>query len=105
MEYDMREFMGSCVTAYLDHTGLKREALRSVDTPFLPAPPGGGDFVSDDTEQGGELAHVACSVFMKLLYGARLARWDLLRAIGLLATRITKWSCPAPAGVLRQLHC
>ena len=69
----MREFMASCVTAYLDHTGLKADALRCVPTPFLPAPPGGGDGLPDDDEGGGELAQVACSVLMKVLYGARLA--------------------------------
>ena len=29
---------------------------------------------------------------MKVLYGARAARWDLLKAVQLLASRITKWS-------------
>ena len=29
---------------------------------------------------------------MKVLYGARAARWDLLKAVQLLATRVTKWS-------------
>ena len=40
----------------------------------------------------GILAPLACAVLMKFLYGARLARWDLLRAIGLLASRVTKCS-------------
>ena len=39
-----------------------------------------------------ELDHVAASVLMKIFYAARVARWDLLRAIGYLATRITKWT-------------
>eukprot|EP00972_Heterocapsa_arctica_P111151 16364210-Heterocapsa_arctica.AAC.1 len=29
---------------------------------------------------------------MKILYGARLARFDLLRAVRALATTITKWN-------------
>ena len=56
----------------------------------------------------GELSDIACSVLLKLLYAARLARWDLLRAIGILSSRITKWTpflrqSAAPAHVLCQL--
>ena len=35
---------------------------------------------------------IASAVLMKVLYGARAARWDLLKAVQLLATRVTKWS-------------
>ena len=38
-----------------------------------------------------ELQPLAARILMKVFYGARLARYDLLRAIGYLATRITKW--------------
>ena len=39
----------------------------------------------------GELANDASSVLMKVLYGARMARFDLLRAVCALATCVTKW--------------
>eukprot|EP00975_Prorocentrum_lima_P005365 1160619-Prorocentrum_lima.AAC.1 len=29
---------------------------------------------------------------MKILYGARMARYDLLRAVAYLATAVTKWT-------------
>eukprot|EP00972_Heterocapsa_arctica_P095808 14133799-Heterocapsa_arctica.AAC.1 len=35
---------------------------------------------------------------MKILYGARLARFDLLRAVGALATTITKWDSKGYVG-------
>ena len=38
------------------------------------------------------LAPVACAVLMKLMYGARMARWDLLKVMQMLFTRVTKWS-------------
>ena len=38
----------------------------------------------------GVLASVACSIFMKILWSARLARPDLLPAVNHLATRVTK---------------
>ena len=40
----------------------------------------------------GVLAPSACSIIMKVFYGARLCRPDLLRAITFLACTITKWS-------------
>ena len=40
----------------------------------------------------GELAPHAASVLMKLLYAARIARFDLLRSINMLARNATKWS-------------
>ena len=39
----------------------------------------------------GLLAPIACKVLMEILYGARLARFDLLRPIAALASKITKW--------------
>ena len=57
-----------------------------------------------DGKQGGELQPYAAKVLMKLLYGARLARFDLLRAINNLATYITKWTpdCDQP---LHRIMC
>ena len=40
----------------------------------------------------GRLKAIASKVLMKVLYSARLARYDLLRAIGFLATQITTWT-------------
>ena len=35
---------------------------------------------------------IAATVLMKTLYAARMARFDLLRAIGALASRIMRWT-------------
>jgi hypothetical protein len=93
MEYDMRDFMRSCVDKYLEVTETDEKSLKRAETPFL-AMPGGGDTPPDPegAEELGELTYGASSILMKLLYGARLARWDLLRAIGILSSRVTKWS-------------
>ena len=40
----------------------------------------------------GSLAPHAASVLMKLLYAARIARFDLLRSINALAGNVTKWT-------------
>ena len=44
------------------------------------------------TAQGpGALAGIACKILMKILYAARMCRYDLLKAVGSLASRVTKW--------------
>ena len=48
--------------------------------------------VPGDEVPKGELAPHAASVLMKLLYAARIARFDLLRSINMLARNVTKWS-------------
>ena len=51
-----------------------------------------GDDVSSGESARGALAPHAASVLMKLLYAARIARFDLLRSINLLARNVTKWT-------------
>ena len=45
-----------------------------------------------DEESKGELADAAASILMKILYGARMGRWGLLKAVTSLATYLTKWT-------------
>ena len=40
----------------------------------------------------GALASVACSLLMKVLWAARLARPDFLRAVNHFATKVIKWT-------------
>ena len=47
---------------------------------------------SGDAVVKGELAPHAASVLMKLLYAARIARFDLLCSINMLARNVTKWT-------------
>ncbi|CAE7345631.1 unnamed protein product [Symbiodinium sp. CCMP2592] len=107
IKYDMRSFMEQCVSRYVELCGPKYKAtLRSADTPFLdesrpefdtnpdrpdvnrlmghpvdtPVPPG-----------KGVLGDCAAAVLMKILYGARMGRYDLIRPVQALASLITKW--------------
>ena len=78
-------FMRSCVGLYEELTG-KPLPNREVHTPFL-------DDETNWVEQGerGELADVALKILMKVLYGARMCRYDILRATCVLARRVSKW--------------
>ena len=54
------------------------------------------DLSKEDVDDGSDFDGKALSgdtskVLMKVLYAARMARFDLLRAVGALATKITKW--------------
>jgi hypothetical protein len=40
----------------------------------------------------GTLKPIASKILMKLLYAARMMRYDLLKAISLLASKVTKWT-------------
>ena len=52
----------------------------------------------------GRLQPIASKVLMKILFAARMARWDLLRATQSLASRVTKWSKDCDAA-LHRLVC
>ena len=89
----MALFMRQCVDAYIVLAGGPENAnLRSVQTPFAVVEQPRGDaghsqFLQPDEldaqsgETPGELASIDCSVLLKVLYGARQARWDMRKAI------------------------
>ena len=52
----------------------------------------GGSGTTLENEQGGVLQPIAASALMKVLYVARMARFDLLRAVCRLACFVTKWT-------------
>jgi len=96
IEYDMSEFLQSCVTKYLELAGKQASSLKSVQTPFLEVS------VEDfENEQRGELQPIAARILMKILYAARMARYDLLRPTCYLATKITKWTPRCDRGLHR----
>ncbi|MFM7978316.1 MAG: hypothetical protein ACKPKO_03290, partial [Candidatus Fonsibacter sp.] len=51
----------------------------------------------------GTLASVACSLLMKVIWAARLARPDLLRVVNHLATKVTKWTSRCDATMQRLM--
>ena len=85
--YDMKSFLQQAVDRYKDLAGPKFHNLKKVATPFdykIARP------VEAEAEVTGELAPIASRVLMKLLFAARMARYNLLRAVQGLASRVTK---------------
>jgi len=62
--------------------------LKQASTPFAPE----GSLLDSDDEARGELSEGACGILMKFLWLGRLARPDLVKPIGDLATHVQKWS-------------
>ena len=107
IKYDMRAFMEQCVQRYKDLCGSKYKAsLRYADTPFLDESRSEFDTNPDDPQvnkilghpqdgivgpKPGVLGDCAAAVLMKILYGARMGRYDLIRPVQALARLITKW--------------
>jgi hypothetical protein len=101
MEYDMEDFFKSCVDRYIE-LAPKGTKLKKAETPFVDESEiSPGDFAHPDSparekalaEQEGakDLGPIAIKCLMKVLYGARMARYDLLRPCNFLASRVTKW--------------
>ena len=70
----------------------------------MPVQPESESAPSPEQVPAGVLQPFAASVLMQMLYGARYARPDLLRAISLLARKITKWR-PMQDIQLHRLTC
>ncbi|CAE8594044.1 unnamed protein product, partial [Polarella glacialis] len=73
--------------------------LKKAATPFLDE----DKLPEEDDNEPGKLADAACSVQMKVLYGARLARFDLLKAVAGLASKVTKWSVSCDKRLFRLM--
>ena len=99
--YDMRDFLSSCVDAYCDLAKVKRKDLRKTSTPFhelrIARPR------ENEEQPEGRLKGIASRILMKVLFAARMARYDLLRATQSLASRVTKWSPDCDVGLHRLI--
>ena len=119
IEYDMEDFLRACVDRYKDLA--KVTTLRAVSTPFtgltttsdikrdataMPATqPDDGDANGiAPAPKPGKLQPIAARVLMKLLYAARMARYDLLKAVNTLACFIHKWDLQCDVA-LHRLMC
>ena len=93
-------------TTYVDSSGKTvegRTRMRKVVKP-KGTTPGWGDRDPNSSEvddtQEGVLQPIAAHVLMKVLYGACMVRFDLLRAVCHLACYVTKWTAVCD----RRLH-
>ena len=57
-----------------------------------------------ETKSGQRLASIPACILMRILYAARLARYDLLRITCKLAARISKWTAYDDKRLLRLIR-
>ncbi len=79
MTYDMRQLFLSSLEVFQKSTGVNPEALLPAPTPFTQSLVEDGSGQDDHVACPGRYTKVVSKVIMKLLYGAQLARYDLLR--------------------------
>ena len=86
LAFNMSDYAQQCVDLYLSLPEAKK--LRHAATPFAPE----GSLIAADDDIQGELAGKACSMLMKNLWLGRLARPDLIKPIGDLASKVQEWT-------------
>ena len=82
----MTDYVQQAVDHYKKFPGAT--TLKHAKTPYCPE---GSLLLANDGEKG-ELEASACSILMKNLWGACLARPCLMRAVCRLAGRVSKWT-------------
>ena len=91
--FEMVEFIENACQIFEELTGWK---LKPAASPYVPE----GSLTDQDGVTRGELSRQASRVLMKVLWAARLARPDLMKAIADLTRRLTAWT----KAVDRRLH-
>ncbi len=77
-------------------SGRKLDKNKVVATPFLDENLKVDKYVTD-----GVLSSKAVRILMKVLYAARIGRWDLLRSVTYLSRRVTRWNPDCDRRLLR----
>ena len=98
MVFDMRAYTIQTIDLYKECA--KVDSVKPALTPFVAE----GSLNPDEDEVTGTLAPVACKVLMKALWLARLARPDILKPIGDLASNVQKWSRNHDKQLLRLIQ-
>ena len=101
MIYDMEQFMVQCVETYLTAANETRDSLKYAATQFLE-----GDKLveTDDAVKAGALRTAyRFQRSNEVLHGARMARFDLLKAVANLAKNVTKWNANCDKRVHRLI--
>ncbi|MHC4951072.1 MAG: hypothetical protein ACYTEU_08835, partial [Planctomycetota bacterium] len=94
------EMFGHCyqtVEKYLELSGKSRESLKTkattpcIDDHLIPA---------DEFDERGVLSSKAARIVLKTLYVARIARYDFMWTVNMLAREVTRWTVACD----RRLH-
>ena len=93
----MGRFAKECVDVFCELTGYDKGKVGTAPTPFIDeskdplAVTQTAPEAAAKAAPAGELSHIATKCLMTIMYIARFARPDLLRAVGALTTMVTRW--------------
>ena len=88
LQYDMRQLCSACVDKYLKRSKTTEKVLqKKALTPYVADDENDYDATK---EPKGELQPIVAKVVMNMLYGARMARYDLLHSCQLWACKMIK---------------
>ena len=93
---EVREWEGEAVDDEKVLSGLMAATMHTAETKFNP----GKKNQKREHCDPGLLNDIAAMMLMTILYSARVARYDLLKAVAFLAKRITRWDAKCD----RRLH-
>ena len=88
VRYDMFGFFQQCIDVYCEYAKTDRSKLRKATTPSVDD----HAISEEDRASPGVLEQDAAKIIMKMLYGARLVRYELLWPICSIARMVSKWS-------------
>ena len=88
----MQNVADECVKVFCDLTGYDENEIMPAPTPFADESKDNSGVIDEEVGKIGEVSGISAKCLMKVMYMARLARGDLLRAVGHLSTTITKWT-------------
>ena len=108
-KYEMGKYCEGSVGKYCTVANVDKSTFRKVATPFIDEskdPPGYVEASDrgDEPDTTGQLAKIACSIIMTLMFCARLMRNDLLRSCAIFSTFVHKWK-PLCDKMLMRLMC
>ncbi len=83
--------MNECVKVFCVLTGYDENKIKPAPTPLTDESKENSGVAGEVEGKVGELPSISAKCLMKVMYMARLARGDLLRAVGHLSTKITNW--------------
>ena len=99
MLHDVKHLFMVCVKVYLKLAKQNESILnKPAPTPYLVDDDKDYD---EDNEPKGQLQSIAAKVIMKISYGARMVRYDLVHSCQILACQNTKWTNRCDQRLLR----
>ena len=96
LEYWMRGFIDQCVERYCELCHKRTQDIKERDTPSLSD----DDLTHSDLIEKGVLGTSAATILNKILWVARVCRFDILHAVCHLARCVTQWTVACD----RRLH-